>query len=852
MATRLTGEIRLRLSRDSARAHIPHARKLLGELKEQLAYNNLKVGQLTRTLDDGTTIRALYDGTLFIAEVVAAEDKGKCSASIPDIIGLATAITDPEENPPAEAPPLTAPDLPVTRYTSIVGWVVPRPVPQAMFEGLLGINARARWAADGVRPPGTESIPKGLYSRVVDACGNTHKLHENLVYGNFDWTNGRDVLTCWSGMANGQQFLPGQRYGQPGVAAMVYLRGRLLHTIPTGRVVNGIALRTVAGAKYLMVVWRNILNNNGGLQRIPISWAADRPYPKVGVAEDVATFQQSTTAMWCFNASGTEARRIAPNMTDDTCEQILTDDGIEYLDSADLVVEDTFTVTGTSSARYVWLAFTKEFYSITNDHPLPLRKPAGTVYDELYDAYFEYGENINATGVGVRTVKVAVDYIGDVPEYLLSSISGGSTVLTDSPNTTYTLTTDIDTVVATNPGPHPCPSSVPNTATVTTELQHQLDATQSKTTATTSVTHSYFSTTYTTPVTETWETLDETVSASATVLNHYTYLSITDEMIETDVSCYTSGSYITGYYQEQNDIYRLDRSQSVSSTAVSQLDTLLYVDLRQGVFVVHRTRGTVVLSDSNVMTVGIEHGVTTDAPSDPWRYYTDDSSSTTTTTISGGEDLFVYYQGAEVYTNTITVTPTSTTTSSGSTPANLDPDDSLIVNQGRAHPFIWEYFAGVHLDTIEGSPVPPDAYDYGGSPGNPDPENWYANSAYAVTSSGAYSGTDAKYVEQVTGSWGYPLLNSKPAAFRQTVVYRPDNPGAAPEDYTYNSDLSQVAVTFGVVANNTDLFLSMPLPTAGYGVDWTVVNVLPEWVYTSTGAPETYRFYPMSFISPAF
>lgn len=857
MSSRLTGEIRLRLSGAGAREHIGDARKLLGALKEYLGHHQLKIGQLVRTLPDGTVIRALYDGTLYIAEIATPGAGGPCTTWIPDIIGIASAISDPDEHPLPDTP--VPANLPITQHTTILGWVTPRPAPDAVLEALTDTSIVARWASNGLRPPAAEGTPKGIYDYVVDACGASHPVHQALIYGNHDWTDGRDTITCWSGhqyeiyndsgdvIATAMR--AGQRYNVPGVGREIYLRGRVLYTVPAGRVVNGIALRTVDGVKYLMVVWRAINTFDSGLLKIRIRWPASDPYPRDIDAEDietVVTFQQQNASMWFFNASGTEARRIALSMVSEMVEQVLTDDGVQLLTDDGLRLVDTFATLGSSTVRNAWLAFSEMFYgapSESSEYAIPLRTLAGSAYSQLYRTYWDYGRTSAATGSGETLEKLAVDYIGDVPEYLMLRTTGGSLTSSDQPTSVLTPIIDVADWTNDNPGPHPCPSVVTNIATYRMEWHKTIASTRTMTQSYTTPSNTFVATTWgdvaTTVVSGT-----RTRNSSSNLRRHETEDIELTEQVTTDVGCFVS-AVTTAAYNAGNELYELTESNATAATTTSALSSLLYADLRQGVFVVHRADAVATTTTSRATTLRRNNGYVDAAT---YQEFTDDQTVTTTTSSGGSETLRVLYRGAEVLSEvTLVPTTSNTSTTTQSDLAALNPDDTFTINRDRLDNVIWQYFAASFLTEIAGAAQPPDADDY------PTDVDWYLNSPYAIRSDGAYSPSDSVFLEQPPAyAWYYPIFDDVVSEFWQAVSYQPDSYAVDPEQYTYTQRLPQFTVPFGVAADDQHLFLSMPLPVDGYSADWRVVNVMPEWVYQRTAAPDTYRFYPLSFISPAF
>jgi hypothetical protein len=301
---------------------------------------------------------------------------------------------------------------------------------------------------------------------------------------------------------------------------------------------------------------------------------------------------------------------------------------------------------------------------------------------------------------------------------------------------------------------------------------------------------------------------------------------------------------------EQNDIYSLDESTTTAEGATSDLSSLLYVDLRSGTFVVYRAQTTTSTNVARTTEFRLEHG---GDGIEVWRYYTDTVTLTTTASNSAAESVRVLHRGEEMYAHSAPPTTSSTTSSSTSNPIGLDDEDDLTVNQARFYPQVWQYFAASFLTVIQGSGPPADAYDYGGSPGAPDEVEWYANSPNAVRADGEFSTSDGTYLEDLPEyGWSYPLLVDTTSVHRQPVIYQPDSYLEEPEDYTFTEKRPLYSVQFSVVADSDELFFSMPLPTNGYTEEWVVVNIMPEWVFEATSAPDTYRFYPMTFISPAF
>lgn len=858
MATRHAREARLRLSGEAARAHISDARKLLGQLAEQLQYQKLKVGRLNRTLLDGTTISAWYDGTLMIAEIISPADKKQpCTEEIIDLFGLAFTPHDPDEYP-FQTEPGPA-DLPTARNIGIVGWRTGFAPSDAVLDALTEERIRDYWHSQGKRP---EAAAARNYDKVADACGKIRGLHGDLTLGNWDWTNGRDTLTCWAGQPvilyeedgrtpKAVYYRQTKRYGVFAAGPKVFLRGRELYDITayqTSASVTGMALRRTNEGTFLIVAWH--INNSvlSGLIRVPLTWSKTDEFPELGNPESIISFSSTNHEMWCFNSSGTEARKIGqenlfPNVG--IKEFVLTDSGITYQSTT---AEDTYATPGSGTKRDAWLIATPEFYgypgygapgwTASTPYPAIMASMFDTMPPSAPNAlgvWKNYGYTRTATGTGQLKEKRAVDYIGDVPEYLYEVVSGGST------NEVYSPTTDISThSYSESAGP-------PLVRTQTSQL------TSSFTSSTNNVEAR---------VSYEFSTYGEFVYGTATQVGSGSGSAVIDTYDET----YNDDP--GPYYVIANNKIHAERISS--NTTTQRRCTVYYVDLRYGLAVYSVVTSTTTSSASLTEDVGYEWWASQNSASATYGY-PDNSRvdvGSSVTSIGAGV-LYVSLAGNIAYEHEFTEPGSSTSVNTttdivdfalADSEAVYDPDPFVydVRKNSQRRRYIRAAIISIWIQASfaqrDGPSVPPDSTTWTSA------WDWFANSIYATPHDAAYVSGPPGEITSAPLSFRYPASNSLLVPFTTTVLYQPDDWSLDPEDWTYDEMMPLVVQQFSAVVTREEtddepvhtLYLSMPLPMNGTGQPWTVLNIFPSWFYEKTTLPDTYRFYPMALISPSF
>lgn len=617
MASRFTGVMRVRMASPAAKEYMQAGRLLVGMLMEQLGHRGLKQGQLIRTLPDGTVLRALYDGTMPILEIDPRPTSGGCEGIPPDVVGLACTVSEPDEYV------LPTPAWP---SVSILGWRTAR----YATGGLTADGVRGFWNSGQLLPEEpTPVLPDALasgaqyYDLVPDNCGTASEVHPKILMGNSDWHDETQskALTCHTDNE--------QRYAARGNSNVVYFRGRVLANVsalrasdPPGfypRYVCGMAFRWVeddTGAYWaLMVVVSDTVNF--ALYSLPVTWNQGEPHASVAeltaATEPLYFVTRGETetsllmnTMWHFNASGTEARRIRSGW-----EEQLTLDAFATLGSA---TEGDHTTAGNASAKYGYWVLHNYYFQVA-EVPGDLQ---GWGEDEHSARRTDLGQSRAIYGDGTETTKIAVDWIGDTPEYLTVTTTGGTDNFQRAVTPVFTYT------------------STPPAGISTSNMVASATATEARN--------------YTTPLqvieSTTWgevaraqEIVAESVNDRAEFLH--------DTFSDTDFSTYSV----------QSNTRTLSRD--LTTTSISQIDVMriLYYDLRYGLFVTRRTEQstTTTLTHTVDLTYYDEGGTHLgDNPIRRWEPNTLANASTTegssqsTTVLTFRGDVIESYAGAPV------------------------------------------------------------------------------------------------------------------------------------------------------------------------------------------------------------
>ena len=811
MAARHAGATRFRYYGPGGEKYVPVARALMGALFERLTIGAgaarmrgetpTFTGQQTQKLPDGTIIRAIWDGAVPVAEIYTkgAKPEVLCDA-VPDIIGLAVT---PWKKDAFDFD--MASELVDTNYTNvythaaIAGWKTHRPPTDLeMPED----NKRAWFDSTGEH----YTEPRRFFDKTASECGENVKVHEHILMGNWDWTNGTDTLTCFAGTEYTirpagapvyRAYRYDRRYGSRGLDNRIFLRGRLLFTANTGFVI-GMALNHSDNGTFLYLITVNGFFNT--LVKVPIKWPANKLHPEAGEPETLHSLSldpgpnYTVDTMWCWNQSGTEARRIRNGI-----EEQFTPAGYSVIGSA---TSGDFRTVGNTQVKYGYYVLTGE-YIRDNPDPMPLPPPLHWGRFSLFTGssprYPEkerrrLGLSEGLSGNGMRVEKIAVDFRNDVPEYLSLEVSGG---LKNSSESTTVTPVRLEEALGT-----------PVLREYWREYTTSFTGTRTFAAAQTRVLTTSFG-------------AIATISESGTVAN-----SANTAYTQHDVELLGG----TG----SNGTVQLTGSSSSATTIHRQAAELLYSDLRSGLFVLVTTETNSVASVSNSFNIyNYGENTGTSVPIDIWE--PNEVTVTTSTTGSSEGTCRVLFEGAELVSFPVAFEAIETPPSSATVPAwNYVAEDYRTANFIRLYDAIADYAYAYLAANLDGGAIGP---PWSGT------QEEYWDSPTAVYYDSPLLGFTNANVDQVFGSYIYPVALTQLADFSVPMIPTPMR-GNAP-----------FLVYFGAAADDDgNLYLSMPLPIDGWSEPWVVVNIfqgeqtIPEIVRT----PDTFNFYPMSFIGPSF
>lgn len=797
--------VRVRGAEKDAQRHLPAARLVVGMLLEQL--RGAKVGRLNRRLQDGTLIEAWMDGTLPIVQITPGPNPGGPCVSPPiDMFGVACTVSEPDLYP--------LPDDPALAYQpcALMGFKTERPAPARAYDLT---RIRSFWCSGKDLPEGEPIpvLPEDLdpvryYDRPLDACGQPTKLHPFLLMGNWDWHNA-DQTHALSCKASGQQ-----RYGVKGIGTRVYYRGRVLVELSGLRTgdseysdgyVLGMAFRDVEDPPHtvLMVIIGDDVQS--AVFEIPVQFRKDDEYPTIPVTLDgdydplfrISAAQMpgaDRDMMWAWNASGTEARRIRGGR-----EEQITLEGFADLGPAD---QGGWTTTGTSLRRISYYPLSMGYNGDDPDNygALSFRYAENFGRDGWPGQRADLGNYTTLSGSGTGRLKLAVDFIGDAPEYLWQITEGGSESISRTAVPTYTQlhTSSGDNLVQRD--------LVTAAAALSSARTHRTP------------TLTLASTTYGT-ICESWMQISTQVSASAQYDKEEHY------------ELFTDGVTITGELQWGR--HNGTRSADINTVTEGDTTALLYADLRHGLFITRRQQssGTLQRTESGNLYHYREGG--THLGDSPIRIWDPNTESVTETAVTAAGDftVTVWLRGApfrEFITQTEETTVTGTSTTTPVAYVNIDQNTNYNDNFLRFR-YQCEDWVYAMLGAEFGSPF------YWPNFGAGD----YWDSPDAVSASTPATPVTIGSIEGVGLSWAWPTIDTP--SWR--VRYGAD----------INSYFGAVVDVDGAEEEHGGLFLSMPLQTRGPAEPWALVNLFPFDVVEQTSLPlETTRFYPMTLVTPAF